>query len=208
MGKRRKSKVDESTLSAEERERRRVQRERRELAIKQRSQGKRYIPHKVAKFQPWRENPMPSNNKNRGESRAERRQKGKAIRATCPYDVVVVPISWRKRAEESDVVNAAARKLHEVVSTQGGLRSVCDEDTELAPGQKYRKYENMGVKVRLEVGPAEADPKSGAFACVLAKTTTPGEMAKKTNIAPHGDVDKLMNAIKEQLGTSANDASQ
>lgn len=54
MGKRRKASVDESALPPEERERRRVQRERRALALRQRAAGTKYTPLRIARVQPWR----------------------------------------------------------------------------------------------------------------------------------------------------------
>lgn len=127
-------------------------------------------------------------------ARNERRRD--ARRARCPYDVVVIPIAWRKKERESTSVSDAARAVHAAVEA-GGLRSTLDEDTELAPGQKYRKYEEMGVKVRLEVGPSEAA--AGGLACVLARTTTPGEMADKSKVESSDGPDALLAAVRAAL---------
>lgn len=200
--------VDESSLPAEERERRRVQRERRALAIRQREAGYKYTPLKLAKLQPWRkreEGGVGYTGEVGARGRVEKKERDavkrkerreEARRRRCPFDCVVIPIAWRRQAAQAGDVSAASAEVH-AAAEAAGLKACLDESTELAPGQKYRKYEEMGVMVRLEVGPSEAQ--KGGLACVLARTTKPGEMADKSKVDPGGDAEVLVRAIRRAM---------
>lgn len=157
--------MDESQLPPEEAERRRRQRELRQMALTMRSQGKEYNPKKerkrLAKFAASAEGAVADGHKPRH----------------ARLQVIIVPIFWNAReAEKATVLDAAS--IAQKALRAAGVR--CDTDTshKLAPGQKFRHWEERGVKVRVEVGPQEAE----AGACVLALCKEPGAVADKRRV--------------------------
>lgn len=70
----------------------------------------------------------------------------------APIQVVIVPIPYKGRER---VVLDYARRVHSLI---GGSYRVCLDDREEAtPGEKFFHWERMGVPLRIEVGPREAE---------------------------------------------------
>ncbi|GAB4813720.1 hypothetical protein N2152v2_000766 [Parachlorella kessleri] len=169
---RRKEAADESSLPPEERERRQRQRELRDRALKLRAQGQNYNPKRAR--------------------RQKEREKERGHKPRRAVQVIIVPIYWQKKQEESDQVLEAAQQAQQI------LRDVnikCDTDTtnERTPGQKFRYWEERGVRLRVELGPKEA----ASGRCVLARCRNHGEVADKQTL----QVGKaLVSAVHAALG--------
>ena len=59
--------------------------------------------------------------------------------------------------------------------TEAGKRTTLDGGHKFTPGQKFAHWEHRGVKLRVEVGPREAEK----GCCTLARTFEPGSVARR-----------------------------
>lgn len=157
--------MDLSTLPPEEIARRARQRELRLMALKLQSEGKVYNPQ-----------------------RAKLKKSHKPRRAV---QVIIIPVFWKQKHAEQDSIFQLADRIQADLRA-AGIRCDCDTTNELTPGQKYRNWEEKGVRVRLEIGPREATAKNA----VLALTSAPGEVAQRTTLAAGP---KLVAAVVEKL---------
>lgn len=105
--------------------------------------------------------------------------------------VIIVPIFWLKREEEMRDVIAAAHLVEKLLSG-AGVDCGVDTTVPMAPGQKFKHWEVAGVKVRVEVGPKEAEQRS----CILAVCSKPGEVADKSTVQVGQE---LLDAVRRQL---------
>jgi len=89
------------------------------------------------------------------------------------HDVVIIPIIWRRKEEESEMVLDAAQSLKDKLAAHR-INTWIDRRHSLSPGQKYAYWESLGVKFRLELGPDEAQKGN----VCLSKAVT-GELAQR-----------------------------
>jgi len=94
--------------------------------------------------------------------------------------VVVIPLYWKKQEEgaQKRQVLTASRVASEHLRSRGYAAWV-DMDEAAMPGARMRKWEEAGVKCRVEIGPrdVEADPLDPG--CVVALVRGVGEVADK-----------------------------
>jgi len=189
--KRKSSTQGSEVLSPEELERRRIQREKQKLALKLRAEGGVYNRRKTTRPPKWKREAVGSEqkiwSKQRSESSGRRSKQLQTKTAAEPgsgklvkegeVEVIVVPLFWKHREAEREAVTGAAQEVHKML-TAAGVRSFVDFSNKLNPGQKYRYWEERGVKLRVELGPKDLESNS----CVLAESAKPGEVAKKTTL--------------------------
>ena len=108
----------------------------------------------------------------------------------APKQVVIVPILFRKR--EQDVLNYS-KKLMEKLE-DGGFRVVLDDDDRVRPGEKYYKWEQFGVPLRIEVGPREVDN----LQVTMVRRDT-GEKVKGSFDSLNEMVGDLLDSIMENI---------
>lgn len=178
-------------MPAEELQRRRHQQERQALAIRLKLAGRPYLRQKPKKP----DTAGASGTAAPAASTAARSSKsaGRAApgtgggvaggrvdsgeRPSHVVQVIIVPIFWLKREAEMRDVIAAAHLVQKVLSG-AGIDSGVDTTVPMSPGQKFKHWEMAGVKVRVEVGPKEAEQHS----CILAVCSKPGEVAAKSTV--------------------------
>lgn len=208
---RRKKQGDEppADASPEELARRAYQKERQELARRLQAAGREYKRQKPQKAKAAKvgqpiggtkgsgsQQPTGGGTKGKGSKEAPWET---GDRPDHPVAVIVVPIFWLKREREMKEVLQAAAAIKKILAAIGVDAGV-DSTTPMSPGQKYRYWEMQGVKVRLEVGPKEAQEGG----CILSISTKPGEVAAKTPLP----VDhKLLDAVRTQLQLPSGDAA-
>ncbi|GAX80715.1 hypothetical protein CEUSTIGMA_g8150.t1 [Chlamydomonas eustigma] len=110
-----------------------------------------------------------------GKTRRERKKEKNAQKSAIR--VVVLPIFWEERTDEMKSVLEAAKKVEGLLSTLG-VRVVVDDNNKFKPGPRMKHWEELGVPVRVEVGPQDVAKGS----CVVAKAGEPGTVAQKTTV--------------------------
>lgn len=75
----------------------------------------------------------------------------------APIQVVIVPIPFKEEVE----VRGSAKEVKEELE-EAGIRTELD-DRDLRPGDKYYRWERMGVPLRIEVGPQEVKEEKLTF---------------------------------------------
>ena len=75
--------------------------------------------------------------------------------AIAPYQVVIVPIIFKKGAEE---VLDFCRNLEDKLKREANLRVYFD-DRDIRAGKKYYEWEMRGIPLRIEVGPRDLENK-------------------------------------------------
>lgn len=203
----RRGKVDAQDLSREEQARRQKQRELRELALKLKASGKVYKPKKRVKAKAVSGAGAPAGatglakahrgvqNTRPGSRPQDVGFEGKeetGTRPDKPPQVIVVPIFWNKKADEKKAVIDAAEEVAQQLQA-AGVEAALDTTNVLAPGQKYKYWEDQGVKVRVELGPRDAQARK---AC-LALCKKPGEVADKSFLQVGAP---LTSAVQQALG--------
>mmetsp|Transcript_10742 Transcript_10742/g.27248 ORF Transcript_10742/g.27248 Transcript_10742/m.27248 type:complete len:285 (+) Transcript_10742:158-1012(+) len=207
MGKRRKSQPAEVTPA--EAERRRKQREKQAMAISLRESGKAYAPPKKSRPPKWEREAAKSGvpRKRKGKEDEEGPGRGGAKMRGAPaeepgsgklvtgdIEVIVIPLFWKQREEERQAITDAALEVRKLLGA-ARVPSFVDFSNKLNPGQKYRYWEERGVKLRVELGPKDLEANS----CVLAVCTKPGEVAQKSSV---GFWEELLAAVGTALGRS------
>jgi prolyl-tRNA synthetase len=96
----------------------------------------------------------------------------KAAELGAKHDMVIVPIFWKRNEEEAARVIDCAREIKKLM-LGAGLDIWVDERHKYTPGQKFAYWEHLGIQLRVEVGPKEAENRT----CIMAWTKTPGEYA-------------------------------
>jgi prolyl-tRNA synthetase len=71
----------------------------------------------------------------------------------APKQVVIIPILFR--GKESATLKHASKV--ETMLHEAGIRVALDDDDRFTPGDKYYKWEMLGVPLRIEIGPKEAN---------------------------------------------------
>lgn len=172
-----KKKPDPSApVSPEEAARREKQRAAQQAAMAARQQGEAYTaskrkraPKDRRKFDERDSQRKKSDNK----QRRERQKETKKQRAQAP-DVVVIPIFWKGEAGQRASVLSVCVDVEKLLS-DAGKKVVMDGGHKFTPGQKFAHWEHRGVKLRVEVGPREAEK----GCCTLARTFEPGSVARR-----------------------------
>lgn len=176
MGKR-KSKVDESTLTEEERERRERQRQQIKVALEVRARGEEYINVTKKKRKPLEaRREMKRIERRKKENAAKKREVQKAVkkeRSNAP-DIVIVPIFWKGEAKQMAKVLGACADVQKALAGMD-KRIELDAGHKYTPGQKFAHWEHKGVMLRVEVGPREAE----RGCCTVARTWVAGEQAHR-----------------------------
>lgn len=176
MGKR-KSKVDESALPPDERERRERQRQQLKVALDLRARGEEYINVTKKKRKPLEARRLEKRlARRKKENAAQRREVQKAVkkeRSNAP-DLVIVPIFWKGEAKQMAKVLSACADVQTAIS---GMKKKVELDGghKYTPGQKFAHWEHKGVMLRVEVGPREAE----RGCCTVARTWKAGEQAHR-----------------------------
>lgn len=112
------------------------------------------------------------------------------------HNIVIIPIFWKKKEEEMAKVIAAAQDLKSKL-IKYKLNVWIDQRSSLSPGQKFNYWEQVGVKLRAEIGPDEA--LRGTI--VLSKLTKPGEVAKRwkgLEVKSREGMTKLIEKVKAE----------
>jgi len=78
----------------------------------------------------------------------------------APIQIVIVPIIYEENKNE--ILNYS-REIYDIIKVCG-YRVVLDDDFEKTPGEKFYKWERMGVPLRIEIGPRETRERSLLFA--------------------------------------------
>jgi hypothetical protein len=206
MGKRRRP---DSELTPEELERRNYQRTLQKQALDARARGETFEPTRRLTF-PKRK-PLEARKeqarieKRKAENAARRRAVQKSVkkqRADAP-DVVVVPIFWKGEAKQMARVLSACKDIEAVLESTK-WQVLLDAGHKYTPGQKFAHWEHKGVKLRVEVGPREAEK----GCCTLARTFKPGEPAKRiTRVQVNANLPQELEKI-EALVDTEDDAQQ
>jgi hypothetical protein len=106
----------------------------------------------------------------------EKRELGKKLRKEKKLapEVVIVPIFWKGTAGQRGQVLSVCADLQTHLA-EAGKRVEMDAGHKYTPGQKFAHWEHRGVKLRVEVGPREAERNC----CTVARTFKPGEPAHR-----------------------------
>ena len=190
-----KRKVPDSELTPEELRRREAQRAQQQAAVAARERGEVFESTRRTTF-PKRK-PLEARKEaeriliRKSENAARRRTVQKAIkadRAKAP-DVVVVPIYWKGEAKQMARVLLACSDVEKALETSK-WKVMLDSGHKYTPGQKFAHWEHKGVKLRVEIGPREAERGE----CTVARTFAPGEPAlRKQRVS----VDSLLDVLAE-----------
>ena len=116
-------------------------------------------------------------------------KRGQAVQ----YDIVVVPIFWKKKVEDTSAVLAVADAVAaQFAKSLPGMRVFVDRSEDFTPGQKYAHWESKGTRLRVEIGPKDVESKT----CVLSHFAVPGALAKRIpNLSTSDDMVPLVAAI-------------
>ena len=178
-GKRPRDEDADSGLSAEERSRRERQRELQRAAVAAKAAGEAYVNEDKKKRKPLAARRLEERKQRRkSEKAAARREVQKEVKRQklAAPDVIIVPIFWKGEAKQMARVLSACADV-EAALADAGKRVLLDAAHKYTPGQKFAHWEHKGVKLRIEVGPREAE----RGCCTLARTFTPGEPASRTH---------------------------
>jgi prolyl-tRNA synthetase len=75
----------------------------------------------------------------------------------APKQIVIIPITFAKKASVSKKVISTCKKLATILE-KNNFRTIFD-DADLSPGEKYNRWELKGVPIRIEIGPREIEEK-------------------------------------------------
>lgn len=170
--------MDESALSEEETQRREWQRQQREKALELRADGQEYVNLTKKKRKPLEARKLEKRlMKRKQESAASRRAVQKEVKKQkrMAPDIVIVPIFWKGEAKQMATVLSACTDAQAALK-DFPQRIELDAGHKYTPGQKFAHWEHKGVKLRVEIGPREAE----RGCCTVARTFTPGFPAHRT----------------------------
>ena len=190
-----KRKVPDSELTPEELRRREAQRVQQQAAVAARERGE--VFESTRRTTVPKRKPLEARKEaeriviRKSENAARRRTVQKAIkadRAKAP-DVVVVPIYWKGEAKQMARVLLACADAEKALEASK-WKVMLDSGHKYTPGQKFAHWEHKGVKLRVEIGPREAERGE----CTCARTFAPGEPAlRKQRVS----VDSLLDVLAE-----------
>ena len=177
MGRKRSASSSDAPLSAEEQQRRERQRELQAAAAAKYAAGEKFINPEKKKRKPLAARRLAERKARRkSEHAAARRAVQKEVKkqkAAAP-DVVIVPIFWKGEAKQMARVISACTDVEKALA-DCGKKILLDTTHKYTPGQKFAHWEHKGVKLRVEVGPREAENNC----CTVARTFTPGQPAQR-----------------------------
>uniref|UniRef100_A0A7S0LV79 Anticodon-binding domain-containing protein n=1 Tax=Coccolithus braarudii TaxID=221442 RepID=A0A7S0LV79_9EUKA len=156
------------------------QREMQRLAREKRAQGEAYAPKKKKrkplerrKFDARSVDGKKDTKKARHKQQKESK-KAKAAAARLAPELVIVPIFWKGVASQRAKVLSACADV-EALLKKAGKAVIVDGGTKYTPGQKFAHWEHRGVRLRIELGPHEAEK----GCCTVARTFIAGDVAKR-----------------------------
>ena len=177
MAAKRKAAARDEPTDEAERARRERQRELRDAALAARAAGETFLnPEKKKRKPQAARKELARKEKRRQEAAAARRAAQKEVkkqRLAAP-DIVIVPIFWKGEAKQMAKVLSACADV-EAALADSGKKILLDAGHKYTPGQKFAHWEHKGVKLRIEVGPREAEKGH----CTVARTFVPGEPAHR-----------------------------
>ena len=107
----------------------------------------------------------------------------------APLQIAIIPIP---KAGKEDAIMEKSRKMAQNLS-KAGFRTMLD-DSEERPGEKYYKWEMLGVPIRIEVGEKEVDK---GFVTIFRRDLRLREKVKDKDTIGH--ILNLKNLILEEL---------
>ncbi|MCP8319128.1 MAG: proline--tRNA ligase [Candidatus Methylarchaceae archaeon HK01B] len=111
----------------------------------------------------------------------------------APTQVVTIPII---KSGKEDAIMEKSRIITQNLS-KAGFRSMLD-DSEKRPGEKYYKWEMLGVPIRIEIGEEEVD---GDFVTLFRRDLRARERVKDGKVVKR--VSELKTLVLEELGRRA-----
>lgn len=169
-------------LSADEKERRERQRALQVEAIEKRSRGEAFVNPTKKKRKPLEARRLAKRlEKRKAENAAKRREvqkKVKEMKASAP-EIIIVPVFWKGEAKQMARVLSVCADVEAALASMG-KRVMLDAGHKYTPGQKFAHWEHKGVRLRVEVGPREAE----RGCCTVARTFKPGEPAHRVQRVP------------------------
>ncbi|MCP8304801.1 MAG: proline--tRNA ligase [archaeon] len=111
----------------------------------------------------------------------------------APTQVVTIPIL---KSGKEDVIMEKSYIITQNLS-KAGFRSMLD-DSEKRPGEKYYKWEMLGVPIRIEIGEEEVD---GGFVTLFRRDLRARERVKDGKVVKR--VSELKTLVLEELGRRA-----
>lgn len=112
---------------------------------------------------------------------AEKQKKEKAAELGSKHELVIIPISWKKHAEEREQVNDTCDRVKKRLMEKG-VNAWIDWRTLYTPGQKFAYWEHLGVNRRIEIGPQDVSNKT----CTMSRCIKAGVPAEKITVSLHG----------------------
>jgi len=184
MGKR-KARPDEE-LTPDERHRRQIQRQKQQIAL-QRQAGKHVPSKRAQKAAEWRVELAEKAATDKKEATAKREELG------AKHDVVVVPIFWKQREEETAEIQKWALNIKNRLAA---CKVDCwvDNRHKYTPGQKFAYWEHLGVMTRIELGPADL-PNQTCSLCKVHKAGDYKGATRKKDVSLGGQA--LFAALRE-----------
>ena len=199
------------SLSPDELARREAQRAKREAALAARADGKTYTAAQELKRKARSLTKLKSREREK-EVEKERRLRAKGVTVTKDRNgrlvkpgaapapgslakgdgksapakdvqVVVLPLYFKKEAEGQQKRNVitASRVASEYLRAHGFAVWV-DLDESLMPGHKFKKWEEQGVRVRVEIGPRDVEKSVAHAQCVVSIVTGVGTVADRETV--------------------------
>ena len=114
----------------------------------------------------------------------------------APYQCVIVPIYFSGRETEVLEYSREVKKRLE----EAGIRVFLDDSEEKTPGYKFNHWEMMGVPLRIEIGPREAEQRTATLVRRVdrKKSVTTFDDLTKSVIEKLGENDSLIRERSER----------
>jgi len=77
--------------------------------------------------------------------------------AVAPLHIVIIPITFSKKPDLNKIVIKKCKEVRKMIEKVCSAYKVDIDLSEESPGFKYNKWELLGVPLRIEIGPREAD---------------------------------------------------
>lgn len=90
------------------------------------------------------------------------------------HELVIIPIAWKKHADEKGLIDAACTRVKERLMAKG-VNAWIDKRTLYTPGQKFAYWEHLGVMLRVEIGPNDLQSKT----CTVSQAKEAGQVADR-----------------------------
>jgi prolyl-tRNA synthetase len=117
--------------------------------------------------------------------------------SVAPIHIIIIPITFSKKPELTEKVLKKCKEVKKLIEDECfGIKVKIDDDDE-TPGYKYNKWELMGVPLRLEIGPREADADEITIVDRISKEKKKLNLKKvETDINKH--IKEFESALKER----------